>query len=229
MHTETWNCFPLSLIGDKRPPPFAALVCVRLSVRLVPSRPALSASICSLHRSSNNSPAQVNPSCALHNCKLGRKILRRRRLVVIRCCEQPPSCTQPTCTAGWLSPRPVCFGPTSAQQHCIAASHRIASSPSVYLLVCLSADLPNNSLPPGGSCFLQPLSRFRDQSETCTQLSFRSASQSVNQPPFSESRSSGRPLTVSAQAIKTSRAGRTAISARPGPKPSPPSSFLFPS
>lgn len=142
MHTETWNCFPLSLIGDKRPPPFAALVCVRLSVRLAPSRPALSASICSLHRSSNNSPAQVNPSCALHNCKLGRKILRRRRLVVIRCCEQPSSCTQPTCTAGWRSPRPVCFGPTSAQQHCIAASpHRIASHPH-RLSICLSACLP---------------------------------------------------------------------------------------
>lgn len=54
---------------------------------------------------------------------------------------------------------------------------------------------------------------------------YLSVSQPVNQPPFSESRSSEHPLTISCQAINTSRAGRTAISARPGPKPSPPSSF----
>lgn len=91
------------------------------------------------------------------------------------------------------------------------------------MLVCPSADLPNSLLLAPTSSSLSLV--FKTNPRLASNPSFRSVSQSVNQPPFSESRSSGHPLTVSSQAIKTSRAGRTAISARPGPKPSPPSSF----
>lgn len=168
MHTETWNYFPLSLIGDKRPPFLLhRFVSVDLTVLCRPVQSAKHSFVRSTDQAIIDQAIQLH-LCALHNCNIGRP-WEKTTGCVIRCCKPLLCCTQPTCTAGWLSPRPVCFGPTSAHRHCIAASHRIASSPSclsVLMLVYLSADLPNNSLlvaPTSSSLSIVP-----HQSETCT-------------------------------------------------------------
>lgn len=66
--------------------------------------------------------------------------------MVIRCCRPPSSCTQPTCTAGWLYSSCLFWSNVSS-----ATLHRRIASHPHRLSECLSACLPIYLTP---SCWL---------------------------------------------------------------------------